>query len=80
MSTLLIDNGENYYIKGNRISEDLEGKDIFWSFMVPISEWALSNGAKNVLGTNTNTVRRKASAGILDMVKSIFLTNFNEYI
>ena len=67
MSTMLIDNGENCYIKGTRILEELEGTELFLSFLTPVSEWALSNGAHKYVGTNTNQVRF-AAKGIMDMV------------
>ena len=64
---MLIDNGQNCYVKGNRISEELEGKDVFLSFAKPVSEWALSKGALKCVATNTNHVRM-ASKSIMNMV------------
>ena len=79
MSTLLIDSGESYYIKGNRISEEFEGKEVFISFMALLSKWALRNGATNIVATNTNHIRSNAEANILDMVKN-YVKSSNVYL
>lgn len=58
LSTMLIDESESCYVKGFRISEEHEKRDLSLKILGIVSDWAKTNGAKRFVGTTTDPNQR----------------------